>query len=53
VVKQRPAAGHDATDVGMVVQVLAPGMEHGEEADLGISAPIAFRSIVITDSGGS
>jgi len=30
-----PAAGHDAMDVGMIAQVARPGLEHGEEADLG------------------
>ena len=34
-VERQAAAGHDAMDVRMMVQVLAPGMEHGDEADLG------------------
>ena len=34
-VRRQAAAGHDAMDVRMVVQVLAPGVEHGDEADLG------------------
>jgi len=29
------AGGHHAVDVGVVMKVLAPGMEHGEEPDLG------------------
>ena len=34
-VQRRPAAGRDAVDVRMMMQVLAPGVEHGHEADLG------------------
>ena len=34
-IERRSAARHDAMDVRMMVQVLAPDMEHGEEADLG------------------
>ena len=34
-VERRTAAGHDAMDMRMMVQVLAPGVEHGDEADLG------------------
>ena len=30
-----PAAGDDAVQVGMMDERLTPGMEHGEEADLG------------------
>jgi hypothetical protein len=29
-----PAAGHEAMQVRVVMQVLAPGVQHGEEADL-------------------
>ena len=32
-------AGHDAMQMRMVPQRLAPGMEHGEEADLGPEMP--------------
>ena len=34
-IERQSAARHDAMDVRMMVQVLAPGVEHGEEADLG------------------
>jgi hypothetical protein len=34
-VGRRAAARHDAMDVRMMVQVLAPSMEHGDEPDLG------------------
>ena len=34
-VGREPAARHDAMDVGVVLQVLAPGVEDGQEADLG------------------
>src|SRR5881227_2209699 len=33
VVGGQAAAGNDAVQVGMKVKVLAPGMEHGKEAD--------------------
>ena len=32
-IERRSAARHDAMDVRMMVQVLAPGMEHGEESN--------------------
>ena len=31
----KAAAGHDAMQVGMKMQILTPGMQHGEEADGG------------------
>ncbi len=34
-VGREPAAGDDAMDVGVVLEVLPPGVQHGEEADLG------------------
>ena len=34
-VGRQPAAGHDAVDVRVVLEVLAPGVEDGQEADLG------------------
>ena len=34
-VEREAAARHDAMDVRMMVQVLAPGVEHGDDADLG------------------
>ena len=35
VVEGESAGRHDAMDVGMVFQLLIPGMEHTEEADMG------------------
>src|ERR1700675_2621678 len=35
VVERRTAAGHDAMTVWMMVQVLAPGVKHRDQADLG------------------
>jgi hypothetical protein len=35
VVERWTAAGHDAMDVRVVMQALAPGVKHGDEADLG------------------
>jgi hypothetical protein len=34
-VGRQPAAGHDAMHVGVMLEVLTPGVEHGEEPDLG------------------
>ena len=34
-VGRQPAAGHDAVQVGMVLQGLTPGVQHRDEADLG------------------
>jgi hypothetical protein len=34
-VERWTAAGHDAMDVRVVMQVLAPGVKHGDQADLG------------------
>ena len=34
-----PAAGDDAVDVGVMLQVLPPGVEDGQEADLGPEVP--------------
>ena len=34
-VRRRAAARHDAVHMGMMVQVLAPGVQHGDQADLG------------------
>ena len=34
-VGREPAAGHDAVDVGVVLQGLPPGVQDGQEADLG------------------
>ena len=34
-VRRESAAGHDAVQMGMEQQVLAPGVENGEEADVG------------------
>ena len=38
-VERGTAAGHDTMNVGMMVQVLAPGMQNGNEADLGTEMP--------------
>ena len=35
VVERESAGRHDAMDMGMVLQLLIPGMEHTEEADMG------------------
>jgi hypothetical protein len=34
-IRGQASGGHHAVDVGMVMKVLAPGVEHGEEPDLG------------------
>jgi len=34
-IRRQSAAGHDAMQVGVVREVLPPGVEHGKEADLG------------------
>jgi hypothetical protein len=33
--ERRPAAGHNAMEVRVVMKILPPGVEHGKEADLG------------------
>src|SRR5262249_31648055 len=39
-IEREPTAGHDAVKVGMIEQGLAPGMQHGQKADL---SPQMFR----------
>ncbi len=34
VVAREPAGGDDTVDMGMKLELLVPGMEHAEEADL-------------------
>jgi hypothetical protein len=34
-VGRRPAARHDTVDMGMMVEVLAPGVQNGDQPDLG------------------
>ena len=38
-VRRQAAAGDETMDVRMVLQVLAPGVEHGDETDLGAEMP--------------
>src|SRR6266853_1387229 len=38
-IRRWAAARYDAMDVWMMVQVLAPGMEHGDDADFGAEMP--------------
>jgi hypothetical protein len=35
VIERQPTGGDDAVDMGMKLQLLIPGMQHAEEADLG------------------
>jgi hypothetical protein len=39
VIWSEAAGGKHAVDMGMMLQSLIPGMEHGEEADLGSQVP--------------
>jgi hypothetical protein len=35
VIRRQTAGGNDAVDVGMMLQLLVPGVQDAEEADLG------------------
>lgn len=45
VVERGTAARHDTVDMRMVVQVLAPGVEHRDEADLGTEMLPSVRRV--------
>ena len=43
--RREPATRNDAVDVGVVLQGLAPGMEHGDKCDPGSSRDQATRTL--------
>jgi hypothetical protein len=38
-IEGQAAAGNDVVDMGMMLEVLTPGMEHSEESDVGSQVP--------------